>query len=158
MSPGSIDYQDVLQLIELIKASSTFSEVRLRAGDIEIELRRGGAAPVQAAVETVAAATVASPATPAAAAAGKRRAQPAPGQRVVQAPMVGTLYRAPEPGAAPFVTVGQRVAPGDVLCIIEVMKLMNSISADCHGVVVDILVADAEAVEPGQDLIVIGAA
>lgn len=77
------------------------------------------------------------------------------GASVVKAPMVGTVYRASEPGAAPFVTVGQSVSPGDPLCIIEVMKLMNSIAAECSGVVSDILVDDGQAVQHGQELFVI---
>ncbi len=69
--------------------------------------------------------------------------------------MVGTVYRAPEPGAEPFVEVGQRVEAGDRLCIIEVMKLMNAIHADGAGTVADILFVDAEAVAFGQPLFVI---
>jgi acetyl-CoA carboxylase biotin carboxyl carrier protein len=70
--------------------------------------------------------------------------------------MVGTFYRAPEPGAHPFVEVGQRVEADTVVCIIEVMKLMNSIPAGCAGVVTHILVEDAQPVEYGQVLVVIG--
>lgn len=69
--------------------------------------------------------------------------------------MVGTVYRASEPGATPFVSVGQSVSPDDPICIVEVMKLMNSIAAGCHGVVTEILVADGEAVAYGQELFVI---
>ena len=69
--------------------------------------------------------------------------------------MVGTFYRAPAPGAPPFVEVGQAVKPDAVVGIIEVMKLMNSISADVHGTVAQILVGDAALVEAGQALIVI---
>ncbi len=149
-----MDYQHVLQLIDLLEASSTFSEVRLRSGDFEIELRRGGSAggerPAPPSPGPVAAAPAAAarPPTPAA------RSWP-PGHRVVQAPMVGTFYRAPEPGARPFVEVGQAVSPGDTLCIIEVMKLMNSIGCECEGTVVEILVEDGQAVAHGQDLIVV---
>ena len=73
----------------------------------------------------------------------------------VEAPMVGTFYRAPEPGARPFVEVGQVVSPTTTVCIIEVMKLMNSIPAGCNGTVTQVLVEDAEAVDTGQVLIVI---
>jgi acetyl-CoA carboxylase biotin carboxyl carrier protein len=69
--------------------------------------------------------------------------------------MVGTFYRASEPGAGPFVEVGASVAPDTPVCIIEVMKLMNSIVAQCRGTVAEILVGDGEAVEYGQPLIVI---
>jgi acetyl-CoA carboxylase biotin carboxyl carrier protein len=74
---------------------------------------------------------------------------------VVRSPMVGTFYRAPQPGAPPFIEVGQAVDAQDVVCIIEVMKLMNSIRAGVHGTVTHILVDDAAAVEAGQPLIVL---
>ena len=74
---------------------------------------------------------------------------------VVRAPMVGTFYRAPEPGAPPFVDLGDHVDPDTVVCIIEVMKLMNSIPAGAYGTVTQILVVDAAAVEAGQPLIVL---
>lgn len=153
-----MDYQHVLQLIDLLEASSTFSEVRLRSGDFEIELRRGG--PAASADKPPAAAPSAPMATTAVAPATARPSPPSartwpPGHRVVQAPMVGTFYRAPEPGAKPFVEVGQAVSPGDTLCIIEVMKLMNSIGCECEGTVVEVLVEDGQAVAHGQDLIVV---
>ena len=170
-SKDSMDYAHVLQLIDLLEASSTFSEVRLRSGDFEIELRRGGpgTAPAPAAARPAAAVPEVAPTTAAAAdpapqhAAEPRTANaPAPargprpaGHRVVQAPMVGTGYRAPAPGARPFVEVGQAVSPGDTLCIVEVMKLMNSIPCDCDGVVVEILFEDGQALAHGQDLIVV---
>lgn len=169
MSHGQIEFKDVLQLIELIKSSSNFSEIRLRSGEVEVELRRngGGALPATArpvsasahavsepSVSTVAPVPVAAPA-PAARMATPPSVVTRAGASVVKAPMVGTVYRASEPGAAPFVTVGQSVSPGDPLCIIEVMKLMNSIAAECSGVVSDILVDDGQAVQHGQELFVI---
>ena len=171
-----MDFQDVLQIIELIKSSSNFNELKLRSGDIEIELRRGGANPGMAPTDSSASAAVTAVAPPAqqnangASPAAPVDTGPAPdviapprepiagsrhGMTVITAPMVGAVYHAAEPGATPFVKVGQRVEPGDPICIIEVMKLMNSINADCHGVVTEILVADGEAVEFGQDLFVI---
>ncbi len=177
------DFQDVLRLVELIKNSTTFSELRIRSGDLEIEVRRGppSSAPVQAGPATTA--SVASPAPvsaaptaratpppaapvppPAAMPAASTASAPAvprdlrsshPDATIVTAPMVGTVYRAPEPGAEPFVEVGQRVEAGDRLCIIEVMKLMNAIRADGAGTVAEILFADAEAVAFGQPLFVI---
>lgn len=79
-----------------------------------------------------------------------------PDGHVVKSPMVGTFYRATSPGAAPLVDVGQSVAEGDRLCIIEAMKLMNEIEADCSGVVKAILVDNGQAVEYGQPLFVLG--
>ncbi len=79
-----------------------------------------------------------------------------PSGHLVKAPMVGTLYRASNPGAAPFVEVGQSVQEGDVLCIIEAMKLLNEIEADKTGVIKEILVENGAPVEYGQPLFVIG--
>ncbi len=73
----------------------------------------------------------------------------------MRSPTVGTFYRAPLPGAEPFVQPGQRVEADTIVCIIEVMKLMNSIPAGCAGTVTHVLVGDAEPVEYGQPLIVI---
>ena len=70
----------------------------------------------------------------------------------VKSPMVGTFYGAPEPGAKPYVTVGSRVAKGQILCIIEAMKIMNEIESEYSGVVREVLVADAHPVEYGQVL------
>lgn len=75
---------------------------------------------------------------------------------VVKAPMVGTFYRSPNPGAAPFVEIGQSVKEGEPLCIIEAMKLLNEIETDKSGVVKEILVENGEPVEYGQPLFVIG--
>ncbi len=73
----------------------------------------------------------------------------------IKSPMVGTFYRAPSPDSEPFVEVGDVIKPGDVLCIIEAMKLMNEIEAETKGRIVDILVGNAEPVEYGQPLFVI---
>jgi len=75
---------------------------------------------------------------------------------VIKAPMVGTFYRAAAPGSASFVEVGDAVQPGDPLCIIEAMKLMNEIEADQAGIVKAILVENGQAVEYGQPLVIIG--
>lgn len=166
MSHGQIDFQDVLQLVELIKASSNFSEIRLRAGGVEVELRRHGAAALAAPPATPAASAVppSAPAPalqqavqPAAAPAARPAANRVPreGTTLVTSPMVGTVYHSPEPGAKPFVSVGQKVSAGDQVCIVEVMKLMNSIPAGCDGVVSEILAADGESVAFGQPLLAI---
>ena len=84
-----------------------------------------------------------------------RRAPAAIQGHVVKAPMVGTFYRSPNPGAAPFIDVGQSVKEGDPLCI-EAMKLLNEIEADKSGVIKEILVENGEPVEYGQPLFVIG--
>lgn len=177
MGMQGLSYQELLQLVELIKSSSEFREFRLRSGELEIELRRGGpdapgapAARADAPLNGHFAPPAPAPAADAAPAASQpapvvaRPSVPAPakavrelpdGATVIKSPMVGTFYRAPEPGAKPFVEVGAAVAPDTTVCIIEVMKLMNSIPAQCRGTVAEILVGDGEAVEYGQPLIVI---
>ncbi|WYX38024.1 acetyl-CoA carboxylase biotin carboxyl carrier protein [Achromobacter xylosoxidans] len=90
------------------------------------------------------------PAAPAAPAAAAAEAAPVIQGHVVKAPMVGTFYRSPNPGAAPFIDVGQSVKEGDPLCIIEAMKLLNEIEADKSGVIKEILVENGEPVEYGQ--------
>ncbi|MGB3935487.1 MAG: biotin/lipoyl-containing protein, partial [Burkholderiales bacterium] len=77
------------------------------------------------------------------------------GLALVRAPMVGTFYRSPEPGAPPYVVPGARVAADTVVGIIEVMKLMNAVNAGCAGVVTHVLVENAGAVEYGQPLVAI---
>ncbi|UOF93764.1 MAG: acetyl-CoA carboxylase biotin carboxyl carrier protein [Bordetella sp.] len=75
---------------------------------------------------------------------------------IVKSPMVGTFYRSPNPGSAPFVNVGQIVKEGDILCILEAMKLLNEIEADKPGIIKEIMVENGEPVEYGQPLFVIG--
>ena len=83
-------------------------------------------------------------------------AEPAVEGTIIKSPMVGTFYISPKPGEPQFVSVGNRVSQGDVLCIIEAMKLMNEIEAEASGVVKEILVDDAGIVEVGSPLILIG--
>lgn len=177
MGMQGLSYQELLQLVELIKSSSQFREFRLRSGDLELELRRGGpdapvapassaGAPLNGHSAPHAPAPTAGPAPaasqpapvaarPSAPASAKEVRELPEGATVIKSPMVGTFYRAPEPGARPFVEVGAAVAPDTMVCIIEVMKLMNSIPAQCRGTVAEILVGDGEAVEYGQPLIVV---
>jgi acetyl-CoA carboxylase biotin carboxyl carrier protein len=149
MRKESLTYEDVLRIVELVK-TTPFSEFRLKVGEIEVHLKRrngaGGAPAVhgQPAAQTEAAA-------PARAAERSFAADAV----LVRAPMVGTFYRAPAPGAEPFVEVGKHVEPDTTVCIIEVMKLMNSIPAEARGVIAEILVPNGARVEPGDVLLVI---
>ncbi len=111
------------------------------------------AAPVQVAVPAPAAAPAAPVAAPAEAPAAVEDPASHPG--AVTSPMVGTVYMQPEPGAAPFVTVGASVSEGDTLLIVEAMKTMNHIHAPKSGTVKRILVADGDAVEFGTPLVII---
>ena len=171
MGKEILTYDDLMQIVELIKSAEAFSEFHLKVGDIELDLRKAGAAsaaPVAhvnsaPAAALQPAASAAAPAAPAAppldtrGAAAKARPQvdvPA-GSVAIRSPMVGTFYRAPEPGAPPFVAVGQKVTQDTTVCIIEVMKLMNSIPAGTSGTVTHVLVEDAEPVDSGQVIIII---
>ncbi len=84
----------------------------------------------------------------------KKKELPA-GTRAIVSPFVGTFYRAPSPGAPPFVNVGDRIQKGQVLCIIESMKIMNEVESDVDGKILSILVEDGETVEYGQELFII---
>jgi acetyl-CoA carboxylase biotin carboxyl carrier protein len=153
-----LTYDDLLQIVELIKSAESFSEFHLKIGDIELDLRKsdaGALAPLAASANTPLPAADA-PAPADRVAAGSKAAVEVPaGAVVIKSPMVGIFYRSPEPRAKPFVEVGQRVSPDTTVCIIEVMKLMNSISAGCEGTVTHVLASDAEAVDVGQLLIII---
>ena len=151
MSQRELTYDDLVQIVELVKSTSHFSEFRLKVGDIEVSLRRAGAAPRPAPAE----APQAEAAAPAAPKTKPGARQFPDGVELVRSPMVGTFYRAPEPGKPAFVEVGSAVEPDTTVCIIEVMKLMNSIPAGARGVVREILVENAEAVEYGEVLMVI---
>jgi acetyl-CoA carboxylase biotin carboxyl carrier protein len=186
----NLTYEDLLQIVELIKSSEQFSEFRLKIGDIEIELKRRGrdhatsaslpasdteaqtvhdvdrVAPVNAGL-TPADGTgrTTTAGTPQSTSDGidddarpsGRSAEPAwPDHFVaVRAPMMGTFYRSPAPGAPPFISVGQPVEADTIVCIIEVMKLMNSIAAGVRGVVTHVLVDDGNPVDAGAPLVVL---
>lgn len=150
-----MDLRKLKTLIDLV-AESGIAELEITEGEGKVRIVKFSqstqpvpvyehAAPVMAAVAPAAAAAPAAPAP-----------DPIPAGHVVKAPMVGTFYRAPNPGAAPFVEVGQSVKEGDALCIIEAMKLLNEIEADKAGVIKEILVENGEPVEYGQPLFVIG--
>lgn len=145
-------YDDLREIVELLRTTNRFSEFRLRVGDIEVEVKRANgtgamAAPASAAEEKQ------EPSSPKA--TKEEVTSLPPGLTLVRAPMVGTVYRAPAPGAAPFVEVGTRVKADATVCIIEVMKLMNTIPAGCAGVVTHVLAQNAQGVEAGQPLFAI---
>ena len=166
MSNTAFSYQDLLQIVDLIKTSAQFNEFHLKVGDIELDIRRGDAAarPAPATSAPAPATPLPTSATPAVAVpppatvAEPHRSAPLAfpaGSVLVKSPMVGTFYRAPEPGAHPFTEVGARVTAESIVGIVEVMKLMNSIPAGQAGVVTHILVEDGAPVQYGQVLLVI---
>lgn len=149
-----MDLRKIKKLIELVEASQV-AELEVREGEEMIRINRyGTAAPVAMPMHMPmpAAAPLSAPA--AASSAGASEAA-LPSGHVVTAPMVGTFYRAPSPGAKSFVDVGQRVKAGDTLCIIEAMKMLNQIESDKDGVVKAIVVENGQPVEFGQPMFVI---
>ena len=144
-----MDIRKVKKLIELLEESN-INELEITEGEESVRISRGMpavtyAAPAPVAPAPIAAAPVAAAAPTAAPATGS--APDALEGHVVRSPMVGSFYGSPAPGSPTFVTVGQTVAQGDVLCIIEAMKMMNQIEADKAGTIGAILVEDGE---PGE--------
>jgi acetyl-CoA carboxylase biotin carboxyl carrier protein len=147
-----MDIRKVKKLIELLEESG-ISEIEIAEGEESVRISRY---PKPGTVTTTAA--PAAPAAPPPAAAAPARAEPpaAPVQgQQVTAPMVGTFYSGPAPGAKPFVEIGTEVKPGDTLCVIEAMKMMNQIESEVAGRVVSVLVENGSPVEFGQALFVI---
>jgi acetyl-CoA carboxylase biotin carboxyl carrier protein len=155
-----MDIRKVKKLIELLEESGV-SEIEIKEGEESVRISRhptgvvhAFSAPPAYAAPPPAAATVA----PAGAAGGPPAAPAAAAHSpdsAVTAPMVGTFYSAPAPGAKPFVEIGSEVKPGDVLCIIEAMKMMNQIESDKAGRVVSVLAKNGDPVEFGQTLFII---
>jgi len=149
-----MDIRKVKKLIELLEASSV-DEIEIKEGEESVRISRNTGAPIAMAAAPVPAA----PAMPAPVAPASAPA-PAPAPAVntddaVKSPMVGTFYRSPSPEAPSFVEVGQSVRAGDVLCIVEAMKMMNQIEADRAGTVTAIHAENGEPVEFDQPLITI---
>ncbi|HEY3859068.1 MAG TPA: acetyl-CoA carboxylase biotin carboxyl carrier protein [Gammaproteobacteria bacterium] len=151
-----MDIRKVKKLIELLEESG-IAEIEITEGEESVRISRYNGPPqqmmMQAAPMAMAAPAAAAPAAGAAPAAAAAPALP-PGH-AVKSPMVGTFYRASGPGAKAFVDVGQSVKEGEVLCIIEAMKMMNQIESDKAGVVKAILANNGDPVEFGQPLFII---
>jgi acetyl-CoA carboxylase biotin carboxyl carrier protein len=155
-----MDLRKLKTLIDLVSESG-ISELEVTEGEGKVRIVKN-APPVYVqpsasyAPQFPQQAPVAGGEAPAAAAAPATPAVAAPQGHVVTSPMVGTFYRAPSPGADPFVQVGDTVKEGQTICIIEAMKLLNEIESDKAGVVKEILVENGQAVEYGQPLFVVG--
>ena len=151
-----MDIRKIKKLIELLEESNV-EELEIREGEESVRISRGQRAVaqpihtyVQQPMAPAPAPTAApAPATPAPAATAQ------PSGHTLRSPMVGTFYRASSPGATPFAAVGQKVKAGDVVCIVEAMKMMNQIEADRAGVVEAILLEDGQPVEFDQPLLII---
>ncbi len=150
-----MDIRKIKKLIEMLEESG-LAEIEIREGEESIRISRASPAPASPTTEhaPVAPIAAADPA-PLPAIAPAPPENKIPSGHVVASPMVGTFYRASSPGTPPFVEVGSRVNPGDTLCIIEAMKMLNEIEADRAGVVQAILKENGQPVEYGEALFVI---
>ena len=149
-----MDIRKVKKLIELLE-ESRISEIEIHEGEESVRVSRHSSGAAQSVIQ------VSSPgiptATPAQAesAAAVTQSSPVETGHVVKSPMVGTFYASSSPDTPPLVEIGQTVAEGEVLCIIEAMKIMNQIEADASGVVTKVLVENGAPVEYGQPLFII---
>jgi acetyl-CoA carboxylase biotin carboxyl carrier protein len=144
MSLTAADVAEIMRLVE----QSGFDELTLEMEGTKISLRRGVAADASGASSAAVAPTTAAPAAPKPAPVASD-----PDVQDVVSPLLGTFYRAPKPGAPPFVEVGSRVEADSIVGIIEVMKLMNTVRAGSRGTVAEILMADGALAEYGETLL-----
>ena len=159
MSDTKITPADLEAILKLVESAEHLGDFHLKYGDLELRVSRHPPPAEPRPAEALPAAPPATDAPPPRVEetppSRKTVAQVPPGMAAVKAPMVGTFYRAPSPGASPFVEVGDRVQPDTVVCIIEVMKLMNTIHAETAGIVREIRVENSQPIEFGQVLLVI---
>lgn len=152
-----MDIRKVKKLIELLQESN-IDEIEIKEGEesVRISRNRASSQPQYFSAPPMMAAAPAPVATAPTAAAAQAETKPAAmNGHVVKSPMVGTFYRSPSPSSPPFVEVGKHVKVGDVICIVEAMKMLNQIEADKAGIVEAILVEDGQPVEFDQPLITI---
>lgn len=154
-----MDIRKVKKLIELLE-SSDVAEIEIKEGEEAVRISRASriqppAAPAPAVYSAPVPAPAPAPAQITAEVDSSKDTAKATRGNMLKSPMVGTFYRAPSPSSPPFVEVGQHVKVGDVICIIEAMKMMNQIEADHAGVIEAILVQDGEPVEFDQALVTI---
>ena len=157
--PGihSIDLKDVRRLAQLLRETPEIGSIEVKGWfGTGVVITRTAAAPVLPSMPMVipaAAIPASAPASDLESREGGARAPSAvPHLKEIRSPMVGTFYKAPEPGAEPYIKVGNRVSPGQTVCIIEAMKIMNEIEAEVAGTVREISVEDGQPVEFGQVL------
>ena len=146
-----MDIRKIKKLIELLDESGV-AEIEIHEGEESVRISRHGPAPTMMPAQEYA--MMPAPA-PAAAEIPAPAVAEAPTGHEVKAPMVGTYYSAPSPGAAPFIEIGQHVNKGDTICIIEAMKLLNQIEAEVSGIVKSICVENGEPLEYGQTICII---
>jgi acetyl-CoA carboxylase biotin carboxyl carrier protein len=153
--PGikSIELKDVEGLAQLLRDAPEIGSIEVKGFfGTGVVITRTSSAPAFAPV-ALPTPMLAAPAVPPPAEDGREAPRlPAPALKDIKSPMVGTFYKAPEPGAEPYAKVGTRVSPGQTVCIIEAMKIMNEIEAEVTGVIREVCVDDAQPVEYGQVL------
>ncbi|ABF42289.1 biotin carboxyl carrier protein [Candidatus Koribacter versatilis Ellin345] len=162
-----MNQKEIKELIEFL-IEKDITEFELERGDVKLRVKRGAethvvAAPVMQAAPIITSAPVAAPAPSASSASKAPAPVAAPAAppaddadlHYVKSPIVGTYYESPSPGSPPFIKVGDRVKEGQVLCIVEAMKLMNEIEADASGEIVKMLVSNGAPVEYGMPLFAI---
>lgn len=157
-----MNQKELRELIEFL-IEKDISEFELERGDVKVRIKRGGAGAnavpvIHPVVASSLEAAVAAPVTPPAPRTPSPAAAPPATEEelhIVKSPIVGTFYDSPSPGSPPFVKIGDAIEAGQVLCIIEAMKLMNEIESDVSGELVKRLVANSQPVEYGQPLFAI---
>jgi acetyl-CoA carboxylase biotin carboxyl carrier protein len=160
-----MNQKELKELIDFL-VEKDITEFELERGDLKVRVKRGSepivvpvaapaAAPVLSAPAAVPVAAAPSATPQAAPAAAPAEPAEEPGLHIVKSPIVGTYYESPSPGSPPFIKVGDTVSAGQVLCIVEAMKLMNEIESDVAGEVVKILVTNNQPIEYGQSLFAI---
>ena len=146
-----VDKDLIRELAELLKETG-LTEIEVEQGQTRIRVGRGTGG---VAMQVPVAAQPPVPSAPATPAAGEPAKAAGAAKGAVNSPMVGTAYRAPEPGGKPYVDVGDKVREGQTLCIIEAMKTMNQIPAPRAGTVTSIMIEDGQPVEFGEPLMII---
>jgi acetyl-CoA carboxylase biotin carboxyl carrier protein len=154
-----MDIRKIKKLIELLDESG-IAEIEIKEGEEAVRISRMPAGVVAHALPPVVQLPATAPAAAAGAASGAaapaaEAPKPKPNEHVITAPMVGTFYASPSPGAKAFVEIGDEIKVGQVLCIIEAMKMMNQIEADKAGRVTSIMASNGDPVEFGQPLFVV---
>lgn len=147
-----MDLRKLKKLIDLVQESG-IGELEITEGEEKVRISRSGIVAQSPAAPVTTPLTAAPAATPQIL---EKEAPALPEGHVLKSPMVGTFYRSATPGGPPFIEIGQTIAEGDTLCIIEAMKLLNEIEADKGGVIKAILVESGQPVEYGEPLFIIG--
>ena len=159
-----MNQKELKELIEFL-IEKDITEFELERGDVKVRIKRGApeAAPAERIITVHPAPVVTAPTSPHSAVSGSsphstppaREERAEEGLHMVKSPIVGTYYESPSPGSPPFVKVGDVIEEGQVLCIVEAMKLMNEIEADVSGEIVKMLVKNGQPIEYGQELFAI---